>query len=396
MFKWCVVFLACFCLIHADERSALAPQKPTICLNMIVKNEKKVIERCLGSVKDLIDYWVIVDTGSTDGTQQIIKDFMKDVPGELHEQLWVNFGHNRTEALKLTKNKADYILFIDADETLEFSKIKRSDFKKYISEKEAYLAPCIMPLQNETSLHRVLLVKNGLDWKWIGVLHERIVCSRDATADLISGVAIRADQLDGSRAQDPQKWQKDAALLEKAIVEDPDNREYVYYLAQSYYNIPMLDKALKTYEKRSQMGGFEQHVFWSLYMVARISEMLHYPQDTITSNYCKAYHNRPTRAEPLYHLAQQACSNQNWILGYVLAQYALKIPFPETDCVYVEKWIYDYGLLMVLANCSAKLEKNEETCAICQKLADMPTTPKDLRIQAQKMATILMPASVNN
>ena len=53
---------------------------------MIVKNESKVIERCLGSVKDFINYWVIVDTGSTDGTQQIIKNFMKDaVLNELYD-----------------------------------------------------------------------------------------------------------------------------------------------------------------------------------------------------------------------------------------------------------------------------------------------------------------------
>ena len=46
---------------------------PTICLNMIVKNESRVIKRCLESVKGFIDYWVIVDTGSEDGTQDMIK-----------------------------------------------------------------------------------------------------------------------------------------------------------------------------------------------------------------------------------------------------------------------------------------------------------------------------------
>jgi len=47
-------------------------KKPTVCLNMIVKNESEVITRCLKSVLPLIDYWVISDTGSTDGTQKII------------------------------------------------------------------------------------------------------------------------------------------------------------------------------------------------------------------------------------------------------------------------------------------------------------------------------------
>ena len=54
----------------------------SVCLNMIVKNEKRVIQECLLSVKPLINYWVIVDTGSSDGTQNIIKRTMQGLPGE--------------------------------------------------------------------------------------------------------------------------------------------------------------------------------------------------------------------------------------------------------------------------------------------------------------------------
>ena len=76
---------------------------------MIVKNEKDVIVRCLESVKPVIDYWVIVDTGSTDGTQKIIKKELKDIPGELYERPWKNFGENRSEAFNLAKGKGDFI-----------------------------------------------------------------------------------------------------------------------------------------------------------------------------------------------------------------------------------------------------------------------------------------------
>ncbi|NGX45432.1 MAG: SPBc2 prophage-derived glycosyltransferase SunS [Chlamydiae bacterium] len=102
--------------------SLIASEKQKVCLNMIVKNESAVVKRSLGSVKPIIDYWVIVDTGSTDGTQEIIKEFMKEIPGELHERPWVNFEHNRNEALQLAKGKADYTLFIDADEELVYDK----------------------------------------------------------------------------------------------------------------------------------------------------------------------------------------------------------------------------------------------------------------------------------
>src|SRR5712671_3331456 len=86
-----------------------------ICLNMIVKNESAVIARCLASVKPWVDCWTIVDTGSSDGTQDIVRDAMRGLAGELHERPWRDFGHNRTEALELARGKADYILIIDAD-----------------------------------------------------------------------------------------------------------------------------------------------------------------------------------------------------------------------------------------------------------------------------------------
>ena len=59
-----------------------------VCLNMIVRNEAHVITETLDSVSRLIDYWVIVDTGSEDGTQQIIESYFqeKGIEGELHSR----------------------------------------------------------------------------------------------------------------------------------------------------------------------------------------------------------------------------------------------------------------------------------------------------------------------
>lgn len=57
---------------------------------MIVKNETHIIRECLESVAPYIDYWVISDTGSTDGTQELITKFFeeKGIPGELHQDEW--------------------------------------------------------------------------------------------------------------------------------------------------------------------------------------------------------------------------------------------------------------------------------------------------------------------
>src|SRR5664279_2126140 len=93
-----------------------------ICLSMIVKNESAVIERCLRSVKPWIHAWAISDTGSSDGTQDIVRKFMADLPGELIERPWVDFSTNRNQALELACKYGDYALIIDADEILEADK----------------------------------------------------------------------------------------------------------------------------------------------------------------------------------------------------------------------------------------------------------------------------------
>src|SRR5690242_19150411 len=104
-----LVLIAGTYMFYTRDQTTTLQQPRKICLNMIVKNESAVIRRCIDSVRPLIDYWVIVDTGSTDGTQKIIKNHLKDIPGELYQRPWKNFEHNRNEALTLAKGKSDYI-----------------------------------------------------------------------------------------------------------------------------------------------------------------------------------------------------------------------------------------------------------------------------------------------
>ena len=106
-------------------------KKPTICLATVCKNEEECIERLLESVHKFIDYWVIVDTGSTDGTCEIIEEYFrkKGIPGELHHDEWVSMGHNKTKMMARAKDKTDYLIHVDADDYM-VGQVEREDLKE--------------------------------------------------------------------------------------------------------------------------------------------------------------------------------------------------------------------------------------------------------------------------
>ncbi|MBS0648531.1 MAG: glycosyltransferase [Verrucomicrobia bacterium] len=362
---------------------------------MIVKNETHVIERCLASVKPLIDYWVIVDTGSTDRTQEIIKEFMKDIPGELHERPWVDFAHNRNEALNLAKGKADYLLFIDADDVFKID----ANFKMPPLDKDFYL---INTLYSTVTYLRNQLVKSNLEWKWIGPVHEVLVCFpwsyNAATLEGVNMVIMGG----GDRSRDPKKFLKDAKVLEAALKKEPDHARWVFYLAYSYRDAGMLERAIQTFEKRVSMGGWYEEVFWSLYQIACIQENLQMPEEVVTKSYQRAFNYLPTRAEPLYRLSNYYRRKENYFLGYLMAKHGLEIKPPTQALLFIEYDTYNYQLLLEYSICAYWIGRYEESIKACVKLLSLELSPevrecvqKNLNFALQKVPMSSMTVAKN-
>ena len=262
-----------------------------ICLSMIVKNEVPVIERCLRSVKPYIDAWAVVDTGSTDGTQAIVRKFMTDLPGELIERPWVDFSTNRNQALELAKRYGDYALIIDADDVLDAD----SGFAWPALDAPAYLLEIVY---NELRYRRVCLPKLDASWEWRGVLHEALVSPRATQAQFLPGLRIRIHN-DGARSRMAQqeKFTRDAEILRRALIDEPDNARYRFYLAQSLRDAGDLLGAITEYEKRVAMGGWPEEVYFSRLQVAMLKERVAAPYAEIVAAYLDACDSRPSRAE---------------------------------------------------------------------------------------------------
>ncbi|OGT57995.1 MAG: hypothetical protein A3F14_03510 [Gammaproteobacteria bacterium RIFCSPHIGHO2_12_FULL_43_28] len=349
--------------------------KTTICLNMIVKNEAKVIARCLESVKPLIDHWVIVDTGSDDGTQEIIHKTMKDIPGELHERPWRDFGYNRTEAITLARNKAHYLFAIDADDILIIP-------PKFVMPKLTKDVYSLRIEHAEIRHWRMQLFRADLDFHYVGVLHEALISHSPRTHARLEQLLYKCIP-DGYRSSDSDKYRKDAALLEHALTVEPANTRYAFYLAQSLRDAGEFEKAIAAYTHRANMGGWEEENYFSLYEIGRLSALLGLDDKIVIERYLKAYERFPTRAEPLYNLAVFLRNRGRHVAAYPFARAASEIPIPN-HTLFVDDSVYAWRALDEYAVAASWAGHFKEAILANKKLLLSKILPESERGRIQK------------
>lgn len=319
-------------LWNCKEAMAMAsPNRPTICLAMIVRNEAAVIARCIESARPWIDTWVICDTGSTDDTTERLRERLADLPGQLHERAWRNFGHNRSELLQLARSHGDYLLLLDADMTLDGDPAILND----IGDADAYL----VRVTGEPEYWMPYLVRSTLPWRYEGVTHEYLTVDRPYRQERLPGLAVIHLADGGSRGD---KFERDLALLSRQVRERPDDARAVFYLAQTYRDIGQIDEAVRWYERRAAMGGWAEEVFYSLYQQGDLLARRSWAEAVPVL--LAAYNHRPSRAEPLYALAAGYRERGAYASAHLFASRGLAIGVPD-DLLFVSRWIYDWGLV---------------------------------------------------
>ena len=339
----------------------------TLCLTMIIKNESRIIERCLDSVKDICDYMTICDTGSTDGTQEIVKAYFEkhNIRGYLFHHEWKNFGHNRSLSIDAAKTVgATYILTIDADMCMEVVKDKNgnSTFDKQSLSLDSY-----MLVQRNSSLfyHNTRIMRSTLPWECIGVTHEYWGCKGYHTEQGTLDSLVINDLGDGGCKSD--KFERDIRLLTQGLVDEPDNIRYLFYLAQSYKDIGDKESAIVWYKKRIEAGGWDQEIWYSKYMIGHCYE--HQGNWPLALDaYLEAYNYMPSRAETLHKVVKKYRAQGKHRLAMAFCEMGLEIPFPNNRplfCaldVYVSGFLYEFSILAYYVN------KKAAGLLACEKL----------------------------
>lgn len=345
-----------------------------IALCLIVRNEAAVILRCIRSCLPFIDYIYIEDTGSTDSTVQVINDFLSKgckLPGHVHRTSWQNFAYNRSEALRRARQipGIDYLLMIDADEVLIYQSQEVIDRIKEI--KSQMVADCyyIETRMAGVSYVRPQITSTKKDFYYRGVVHEFLDCQGEFTSGLLQNISNKPIQ-DGARSKDPEKFRKDAEMLEAAMLTESDPKmlsRYTFYCAQSWRDAGNDRKALQYYLKASQNCSWNQEIYYSLYQSAKLKSRLNYPQEQVLTTYCKAMDVISNRGEAFYE-AMKLCRENKWyVLGWALAQLALTLA-PNHSALFSETWVYEYGIMDEASILAYYVGEYKASKQLCEKL----------------------------
>jgi len=343
---------------------------------MIVKNEAAVIARCLASVKPYIHAWAISDTGSSDGTQDIVRSCLAGLPGELIERPWVDFSTNRNEALELARGYGDYALIIDADEVLEAD----ADFRWSALEAPGYLLELVY---SEMRYRRVALPRLDGQWQWKGVLHEALNSPRLADAQFLSGLRIRVHS-DGARSRQSQrdKFLHDAEVLRHALEAEPDNARYAFYLAQSLRDAGEFQASIAAYEKRIAMGGWAEEVYFSRLQLARLYEATAAAHADIVAAWLDAYDFRPTRAEAPCELARYLRLQQRYTVARDFGRIASAIARPD-DLLFIDETVYAWRARDEFAVASYWCGDRATSARLCRELLADAHLPQSERTRIE-------------
>jgi|TARA_R110000851_G_scaffold2218_4_gene8616 glycosyltransferase involved in cell wall biosynthesis len=361
------------------------PKDKTITLCMIVKNETHIVKECLESMLPYIDRYDVTDTGSDDGTPELIEQFMEEhgIPGEVYRSDWKGFGDHagnigsRTESLRNCDGKADYAWVIDADDYIsgDFNFPENMDADAY----------SLRLGRDDFSWWRTQIFKTGISWKYVGVLHEYAECGGNAPpkTDKVVGEYSITARTEGARnvgITTKEKYSKDAIQLEEALENEPDNSRYQFYLAQSYFDSQQYEKSLEAYSKRTEMGGWEEEVYYSYFRVAILNALLDKTWPEIQQAFLNAYDYRPSRAEPLYQIARLYRQvHDKPKLAYVFARMALEIPYPENDILFISDDVYRWQVLDEVAATAYYAGKPHVGYHACKRLLDDNLVPEEHR-----------------
>lgn len=361
----------------------------SLALVMMVKNENKRILVSLDSVKDIVNKFVIMDTGSEDNTKTIIKEYCAKNDIELHliERTFphpFHYSNARNVVLDFAEDKADFLLLLDCNDELKEGKNVRNFVNMYKGQSSAFHV--CQEWWSGTSLdkyYNIRLLKTGYGWRYKGAIHEYICNNIHKGPDTVSrvfGFTIYQDRtLDDDKSvkrfsRDEEvleaEYQENIKLIQKGELSSQDPRT-VFYYGQTCMSLGKNEKAYRLNRERSEMEGFTEERFHAYYRCGDLSRILKHDWEETFFWYYKAYeYSAKTfdvpRAEPLFKISEyykDKCPE----ISFMNLKRCCELKYPDNSILFVERSIYDYFRWNLMTSVALKVKEIDIGKIACYK-----------------------------
>jgi Bacterial protein of unknown function (HtrL_YibB) len=321
-----------------DDSIMNFPLPKRVMVVLMIKNESAIIKRCIEKALQIADAIYIADTGSTDGTVQLLCDLLPtlNIPAKMDGHEWKNFGQNRTLSFQGAvafcdelnwEKELTYGLLLDADMNFALT----NKFSKLDLVKNGY---AIIQKNSHLEYYNTRFVKLGYPWKCVGVTHEYW-----DGADCGKMDTVYIDDIgDGGAKAD--KFERDARLLTEGLANEPTNVRYMFYLAQTLKDLKKIPESIAMYKRRVDAGGWFEEVWFSMYQISRLS----YELNNLTEmEYwgLRAYDYHKERSENIYFLTRIFREKGQNFKAWHYMKMGMAIPKTK-DQLFIETDVYDY------------------------------------------------------
>ena len=351
----------------------MSPARTTVGLAMIVKDEELTLPRLATSLAGQIDHWTIVDTGSTDGTVDLAGEVFRGIPGQVIRDEWRGYGPSRNVALDAARPHTDWILTLDADETVD-GEIERD----VPPECDAVEAECRFdPLRYWITR----MVRADADWRWFGRAHEFLARVDQESVPFRTGRFVVDHHADGGNRA--TKLERELALLRADHLDDPADQRTLFYLARTYEDMGEAARATTWYRRRAEAGGWEEETWYATWRLG-LCLLAAGRVDEGCGVLWTSWGRRRWRAEPLWTLAQHYRSTGQWQLCAEVCRLARQhcdvgMDHPVTECrgdrLFVHVDVYRWRMAYEESICSYYVGAHERGLEITDallSLADLP------------------------
>lgn len=374
-------------------------KKPKIALVMIVKNEQKRITVTFDSVKDIVDCFVIVDTGSSDNTMDIVRNYCNEHKIELHMEQKIfphpfHFANARNSSIELAEDKCDYMLLLDSNDEVKGGKELVHFITTYKGEESGfYMCQEWWCGTGLDKYYNVRLVKSKHGWRYKGAIHEYIQSDTHSKTIRIQNKNIKIYQ---DRTEDDdkstQRFSRDEEIFESEYLQNLENgviqdSRSLFYYAQTCMCLGKMEKAYNLYRERIKQNGFVEEKYHAYYRNAEITRILNHDWEETMLWYLKAFEfssvifEQP-RVEPIFKIANYYL-NKNHQLSYLYAKRCCELQYPHDAVLFVEKRIYDYGRWQILAHVAFHIGEYEIGYDACKKAVEIENKKDDINLLKQ-------------